>query len=390
VKSFWDRKALGAFRVGLGLYLVGYTILCLSSGTAMFTDQGVLPIHVLAGLSVEKGYGSLYLASRWWAWAYFLLFGQLLLSLCFTIGFRVRLLAVPLAYLLWSLNARNPLVVGLAEEWIVVMVLAASLLPVCEAYAVEDAPPWFQTSKALQQALHLAGLFLLLSLPAAWMTEQLFTHPESSWTWLGMAALAGLLLQSRARNLAVVLFGSWCLAVWYPGPLLLLGGLVGVALLRLDSRGEDSLENLVWLPFLLAVLLQLHWLAYQAGLAKTAFPQKIVRQKILAGSSYLEIGFSPKLEAGRAVKLFPRLDDRSILMRRYLNRLHAAPNPKLFPFLMTFYIDKTDNLKVGESKTYTIFLHAPANPGGRFRTQTVPKNSDIWERMPALDRNPLQ
>ena len=77
MKNFWDPEALGSFRIGLGLYLVAYTVLCLGSATALFTDFGVLPMHVLNGLETGKGYGSLYLASRWWAWAYFLLFTQL-------------------------------------------------------------------------------------------------------------------------------------------------------------------------------------------------------------------------------------------------------------------------------------------------------------------------
>jgi len=390
VKSFWDPKALGCFRVGLGLYLIGYTILCLNSGTALFTDQGVLPIYVLAGLNTGKGYGSLYLASRWWAWAYFLLFGQLLLSLCFAIGFRVRLVTIPLAYLLWSTNTRNPLIVGLAEEWVVLLVLAAFLLPVGQAFAVEDSPWWRPASKSLQGATRLVGLSLLLSLPAAWLTEQLFTHPESSWSWLGVAALAGLLIRGRARNLAVVLFAAWTVATWSPDPLLLIGLLVGVAFIRLKSDGDDSADNLIWIPLLMTVLLQLQWVSYRTDLTKTPFPQKILRQKILTSDFYLEVGFSPKLERARSVKLFPRLDDRSLLMRRYLNRLYADPDPGLFSPLMTFYVDRSENLKIGESKTYTIFLHAPGNRGGQFRTQTVTKNSDIWERMPALDRSPLQ
>ena len=388
--SFWDSKALGAFRVGLGVYLIGYTVLCLNSGTAFFTDQGVLPVYILAGLNTGKGYGSLYLASRWWAWAYFLLFGQLLLSLCFTIGFRVRLLALPLAYLLWSTNARNPLIVGLAEEWVVLLVLAAFLLPVGHAFAVEDSPSWHPTSKSLQGATQVVGLGLLLSLPAAWLTEQLFTHPESSWSWLGVAALSGLLIQGRARNLAVVLLAAWTVATWYPDPLMLVGLLVGIAFLRLKSGGGDSADNLIWIPLLVTVLLQLHWVSYRTDLAKTPFPQKVLRQKVLTSDLYLEIGFSPKLERAGSVKLFPRLDDRSILMRRYLNRVYANPNQRLFSPLMTFFVDRSESLKMGESKPYTIFLHATENRGGQFRIQTVPKNSDIWERMPALDRSPLQ
>lgn len=390
MKSFWDLKALGAFRLSLGLYLIGYTVLCLSSGTALFTDHGVLPIHVLAGLSVENGYGSLYLASRWWAWAYFLLFAQLLLSLCFAIGFRIRLIAVPLAYLLWSTNSRNPFIVGLAEEWAVLLVLAAILLPVGHAYTVEDSPRRPPGSEALQSASQLLGVFLLLSLPAAWSTEQLFTHPESSWTWLGIAALAGLLINGRVRNLAVILFAAWSVATWAPDPLVLLSILVGAAFLRFKSDEEGSADNLVWIPLLVAILLQLHWVSYRAGFTKTAFPQKVLRQKVLVSDLFLEIGFSPKLERARSVKLFPRLDDRSILMRRYLNRLYVAPDPKLFPPLMTYFADRSENLKVGESKNYTMFLHVAGNPGGQFRTRTVPKNSDIWERMPALDRSPLQ
>ncbi|MCA9777293.1 MAG: hypothetical protein KC800_11270, partial [Candidatus Eremiobacteraeota bacterium] len=169
MKSFWDPEALGSFRIGLGLYLIAYTVLCLGSATALFTDSGVLPMHVLNGLQTGKGYGSLYLVSRWWAWAYFLLFTQLLLSLCLTIGFRVRLIALPLAYLLWSLNARNPFLVGLAEEWIILLVLAAALLPVCKAFSVEDST-FRYPSAGLESASLFLGLSLLLATPAAWIT----------------------------------------------------------------------------------------------------------------------------------------------------------------------------------------------------------------------------
>jgi hypothetical protein len=393
--DFWDTRALAGFRVCIGLYLMWYSALCLYWGDTFFTDFGVLPLSFLTQMTTKNGFGSLYLASRWWAWAHTLLFIQLLLSVCVTIGFRVNLLAAPLAYLLWSLNARNPFVSGLAEDWLVLLILTLGLLPVTREFSVEDCPAWGETRTALEGPRAGLALIFFLATPGAWICEQLFTETTASWTWLGFAAFAGLLLPARlaaARNLAVILFMTWTIAAWFGQGLALVGILVGLAFSHLRPPKSTSPYSMVFIPAILAALLQAYWVSHQLGFIDRAPPEAIQRHRSLSGDFYRQFEFSPDAGGQQSLNLYDELDVRSALMRRYLNSLYRVPREQQLVHLMSYFARTTDGLKVGETRTYTVLARSlDGKPADRlFRIVTIPHSQAIWEAMPALDRNPLQ
>ena len=314
--EFWDRRALALFRIGLGLYLIWYSGLCLIWGNTFFTDLGVLPMSYLTGRPEENGYGSLYLASRWWVWAYFLMSCQLLLSVGVTIGYRTTAISGPLALLVWSLNARNPYVSGLTEDWLLLLILVLGTLPVTEEFRVRESRVWGSSYSCLEGPRNLVAWLLLLALPGAWVCEQIFTQPSSGWTWVGLLSLGGLVAPARwraLRNLSVLLFAVWAVVGWSGHSLALVGVLVALAFVRSEPATETT-GSAASVPLVLAVLLQAHWALYQIGTVSESFPTVIQRERAIASDSYRLFGFTTGRES--ALGLY-----RSCL-------LYTSPSPR--------------------------------------------------------------
>lgn len=388
--SLWDTRALALFRLGLGFYLTCYSALCLYWGGTFFTEDGILPLSALTGLDDHKGWGSIYLASRWWAWSYALLLLQLILSVCLTIGFRVSRTTAPLAYLLWSLSARNPFVSGLAEDWLVLLVLVAALLPTTQQWSVEEAQVWWAKFHWLKAPREIAALILFLTVPAAWICELLFTEPSSPWTWFGLLALTGVLLPKHhplIRNAAVIGFLVWMAATWHFQCLTMVGLLVCVAFLTPGSGPTPY--SVFFVPALAALLLQSQWLVYRAGLVDTPFPETVRRQTSPA-NKFQEFQFSLHPDGREPESLYGELKSDSFFMRRYLNSLYRKPDPELLIPLMSYHARTHENQAVGDTTVYTIILKTGSAAERLFQVQTVPTSETIWKNMPALDRNPLQ
>lgn len=393
--EFWDKRALGAFRLALGLVLTLHTLLCLYWGNTFFTDFGVLPMETRVEIPNHSFTGSLYMASRWWLWAYGLLFVQLLLSLCLAVGFRVSAIVLPLAYLFWSLQARNPMVFGLGEQWAVLLIISCGLLPIDEEYSVESRGPWRARWWPEGWGPPVA-LILILSPLAACLWEQLCSAPAGPHGWIGLLALVGLLLPVEhrvPRNLGVAFLWGWSFSVWGLSGLTLVTLLTGSAFLSTQGvQSKASEGSLYFLPLTTVVLLQVHSLLYASGLVKVPFEMRLARRQVLCQTDgFSTLGFSEAGSGSGEARLFPVLVCRSFLMKRYLNGLHAEPDRMLARWLMTYHISRTVSLEVGESRR-VLYNHFDESGEAiaMYEFETVPKKPEIWERMPTLDRSPLQ
>ncbi|ELZ50804.1 HTTM domain-containing protein [Halorubrum coriense DSM 10284] len=130
-----DRRALAAFRIGLGAVLLADLAARSRSLTAFYTDAGVLPRRALfadyAGtLSVHALVGE--------PWAVALVFavaGAVALALC--VGYRTRLATAASWLLLLSLHARNPMVLNAGDDLLLALLFWSLFLPLGARWSVD-------------------------------------------------------------------------------------------------------------------------------------------------------------------------------------------------------------------------------------------------------------
>ena len=130
-----DRRALAAFRVGLGTLLIADLLRRSRSLTAFYTDAGVLPRRALFA-----DYGEVYslhaLVGEPWAVAsLFAVAGVAALALL--VGYRTRLATVVSWLLLLSLQARNPMVLNAGDSLLAMLLFWAVFLPLGSRWSVD-------------------------------------------------------------------------------------------------------------------------------------------------------------------------------------------------------------------------------------------------------------
>jgi hypothetical protein len=236
-----DRRALAAFRIGLGGLLLIDLGLRSRDLVFFYTDRGALPRSALAETYPFAPDLSLHAASgaAWWQGTLFVVAGVAAVTLL--LGYRTRLATVVSLGLLVSLHARNPLVLNggdalfrrllfwsiflpLGSRWAVnagaptaegrgdrvaSLASAALLVQVMVVYAVNAifkhrGDAW-TSGRAVEQILSLDGFTVFLG-PAVAGSPELLTAGTYAWLWLLTAAPLLLLLTGRARTLLAGLF----------------------------------------------------------------------------------------------------------------------------------------------------------------------------------------
>ena len=130
-----DRRALAAFRIGLGAVLLADLAARSRSLTAFYTDAGVLPRRALFAdyvgtLSVHALVGE--------PWAVALVFavaGAAALALC--VGYRTRIATAVSWLLLLSLHARNPMVLNAGDDLLLALLFWSLVLPLGARWSVD-------------------------------------------------------------------------------------------------------------------------------------------------------------------------------------------------------------------------------------------------------------
>lgn len=231
-----DTRGLAAFRVALGLLVVGDLLFRARELRTFYTDWGVLPRSALAELFPTLATASLHTVSGSVTGqaVIFALAGGLAVLLA--VGYRTRTVLVGVLLLHVSLYARNPYVLNGGDGLLIVALFLGVFLPLGERYAVDAVrraraprsrePRAHVTSLATATVLLQLVIVYVVNVPFksqsdAWMAgngvqyalelEQfsVFLGPSLTqypalltavnWLWIGMMAASPLLILSTGR-----------------------------------------------------------------------------------------------------------------------------------------------------------------------------------------------
>ncbi|QCW04275.1 HTTM domain-containing protein [Natrinema pallidum] len=176
-----DLRALAAFRIALGTLVIVDLLLRSRNLTAFYTDDGVLPLEALF-----SDYSSVYSlhAISGEAWVQALLF---FVAGCFAVamivGYRTRLATVVSWLLLFSLHARNPMVLNGGDALFRMLFLWAIFLPLGERWAIDAR----RTDRDRTTVASVGTMAVLLQILLMYVTNSI--HKTRSDVWMSGDAL---------------------------------------------------------------------------------------------------------------------------------------------------------------------------------------------------------
>lgn len=233
-----DTRALAAFRISLGLVVIGDLLFRARDIRAFYTDSGVLPRSALAELFPALSVVSLHTVSGdvWMQALLFVVAGVFAVGLA--VGYRTRLMTVAVFTLHASLYARNPYVLNGGDGLLVVALLVAVFLPLGERWSVDAVGAGDHrkrvTSLATVTILAQLVVIYVANVPfklrsEAWMRGDGTRHALEleqfavylgpylaefpallvavNWLWIGLMALSPLLILAGGRLRTVVVAG---------------------------------------------------------------------------------------------------------------------------------------------------------------------------------------
>ncbi|PSP39183.1 hypothetical protein BRC63_07440, partial [Halobacteriales archaeon QH_10_70_21] len=173
-----DARALGAFRVALGLLVLSDLAMRARHLTAFYTDAGVLPrstlaetYPLLATLSVHTVTGS----TRGQA----VLFAvTAVAAAALLVGYRTRLATAVTGYLLLSLYLRNRYVLNGGDGLLVLSLLFGVCLPLGGRWSVDA----LRDAEPRRRVATLATAAILLQLVVIYVTNAVFKLRSDAWT----------------------------------------------------------------------------------------------------------------------------------------------------------------------------------------------------------------
>ncbi|ELZ57192.1 MULTISPECIES: HTTM domain-containing protein [Halorubrum] len=134
-RSSVDRRALAAFRIGLGAVLIADLLRRSRSLSAFYTDNGVLPRRALFA-DYSEVYSLHALSGEPWAVAsLFAVAGVVALALA--VGYRTRLATAVSWLLLLSLQVRNPMVLNAGDALLAMLLFWGVFLPLGSRWSVD-------------------------------------------------------------------------------------------------------------------------------------------------------------------------------------------------------------------------------------------------------------
>lgn len=234
-----DRRALAAFRIGLGTLLLVDLALRSRSLVAFYTDAGVLPREALFA-----DYGdvySLHALSGDPRVIAFLFAVAGAFALAMVVGYRTRVATVVSWLLLLSLHARNPMVLNAGDTLLRLLVFWAIFLPLGARWSVDAANRSESRSDADATVASVATMAVLLQVVLMYATNAI--HKARSELWMDGEAVVYImqadhftyLLGNHLAELHGLLRGFTVLwiALLFASPLLIL--LTGVPRAALAS-----------------------------------------------------------------------------------------------------------------------------------------------------------
>lgn len=188
-----DPRSLALFRVCVAALLLGDLVIRLQDFSAMYTEEGILPL-ALAGQYHEEWRWSLHFlsGSSGFQGMLFVLAGFCALALL--AGWHARLAAILSWVLLVSLHARMPLVLNAGDSYLRLLLFWSMFLPLGKAWSLDALRrPQSPAGGAETPALSAAGAAILLQVCIVYWYSGLAKLNE---VWLGGNAMDHLLRYS--------------------------------------------------------------------------------------------------------------------------------------------------------------------------------------------------
>lgn len=243
-----DARALAAFRIGLGAILVLDLLLRARNLRTFYTNDGVLPVSVLAERTPTYARLSLHALSGG-TWLQLLLFAVAIVSgVALAVGYHTRIATGASFALLLSLHARNPYVLAGGDALLQHLTFWSLLLPLGSRWSVDasrrgrsrERVVSVASAAVLIQVLLVYGVNALLKFRGdLWLSgdavavilgldrftallgplllELPFALEAANWAWLGLLAASPLLVLSTGRT-RITLVGAF--ATMHSGMLL--------------------------------------------------------------------------------------------------------------------------------------------------------------------------
>ncbi|MES3517704.1 MAG: HTTM domain-containing protein [Natronomonas sp.] len=173
-----DARALGAFRIGIGLLLLADLAIRSRDLVTFYTDAGVLPrsvlestfpgfetvsLHALSGSVVPQA--SLFVLAA-------------VFAVALTAGYRTRIAAVGSWLLLFSLQARNPFVLNGGDTVLLVALFVGLFAPLGERYSIDALR---RTRPPRPRIVSVASATLLVQIVLVYFTNGLYKFESDLW-----------------------------------------------------------------------------------------------------------------------------------------------------------------------------------------------------------------
>ncbi|MGZ3883531.1 MAG: hypothetical protein ACXVPD_04900, partial [Bacteroidia bacterium] len=242
-----DLRALALMRIGIGLVIIADLVIRAQSIVAHYTDEGILPIHLLKEFYNKQVYYSLHTLSGALGWQVLLFILNAITAAAMTLGYRTRLTTVLSWLLLVSLQNRDPFIQQGGDDLLRLTLFFGMFMPWGICYSL-DAKRQPQIHSGYFFSAATVG-YLLLIASVYFFSAMLKTSPE--WRSEGTALYYVLSLDQLKIGM-----GYWLYQ--HPGLMKALTHVVFYIELLAPLLLLVPLKNFVWRGLGVLLILLLH------------------------------------------------------------------------------------------------------------------------------------
>jgi len=221
-----DPRSLAAFRVGLSLALLWDALTSLTSVSAFYSNEGFLPLGLLAKFQTSPWMGSLHTWSGACEWQIVLLIINVIAALCLLAGYRSQISIIVCWVLLCSIQTRNPTILHSGDVILRLLCFWAMFLPLGARWSVDQWRGGTSTTTGNECVVSPASLAILIQLGLVYWMGALVKNGDE-WLRDGTAVYnalsldqfvtpTGRLLLAYPELCRVLTFGTWWLEMIGP------------------------------------------------------------------------------------------------------------------------------------------------------------------------------
>ena len=172
-----DTRTLAGFRVALGLVVLVNLAARTRDLRAFYTGDGAVPLSAVQGYTTLSRY-SLYALSDSFAFVGFLFAVTAVFAVALVIGYRTRLASVGVFLLVFSLNARNPLVMNGGDALLTRLLFWGVFLPIGARWSVDASR---SADDSAERVSAVATVALLTQVVVVYVTNAVFKLRSGPW-----------------------------------------------------------------------------------------------------------------------------------------------------------------------------------------------------------------